>query len=197
MKPESFEKLTHLKRIIGQMGIAEKVAFISDVSGKLQPDMLLTSDGKHRYSEENILCVALGALVADSKDEFEWITGFYGGGYQSELRRGLYHGKGEIPSKDWQREIRRLYHLIKQNSAGLKLPPLREFHHEVGSGAWKESKYDSPATVKMQATDSFLVCYNKKAFTSLRYKTNRPFMQGIHSRIASSTRPSTTYFMRD
>ena len=49
--------------------------------------------------------------------------------------------KGEIPSKDWQREIRRLYHLIKAISADLKLPPLREFHHEVGSGAWMESKY--------------------------------------------------------
>jgi hypothetical protein len=60
----------------------------------------------------------------------------------AELRRGLYHGKGEIPSRDWQREIRRLYHLIKANSAGLKLPQLREFPQEVGSGAWKESKFD-------------------------------------------------------
>jgi hypothetical protein len=141
MKPESFEKLIRLKGIIGGMSIADKVAFISDVSGKLRPDMLVTSDGKHRYSEENILSVALGALVADERDEFERITGFYGGGYQSELRRGLYHGKGEIPSKDWQREIRRLYYVIKAISADLKLPPLREFHHEFGSGAWMESKY--------------------------------------------------------
>ena len=142
MKPESFEKLTRLKSIIGQMSIADKVAFVAEVSSKLPPDMLKTSDGKHTYSEENILSVALGALVADDRDEFERITGFYGGGYQSALRRGLYHGKGEIPSKDWQREIRRLYHLIKAISADLKLPPLREFHHEVGSGAWKESKYE-------------------------------------------------------
>ena len=93
MTPESFEKLTHLKSIIGQMGIADKVAFTTAVSDKLQPNMLKTSDGKHPYSEENILSVALGALVADDRDEFERITGFYGGGYQSELRRGLYHGR--------------------------------------------------------------------------------------------------------
>ena len=123
------------------MSIADKVAFVAEVSSKLPPDMLKTSDGKHTYSEENILSVALGALIADNRNEFERITGFYGGGYQSELRRGLYHGKGEIPSKDWQREIRRLYHLIKAISADLKLPPLREFHHEVGIGAWRESKY--------------------------------------------------------
>src|ERR1700682_2816564 len=98
MKPESFEKLTRLKSIIGQMSIADKVAFVAEVSGKLSPDMLKTSDGNHPYSEENILSVGLGALVADDRDEFERITGFYGSGYQSELRRGLYHGKGEIPS---------------------------------------------------------------------------------------------------
>ena len=40
------------------MSIAEKVAFVAEVSGKLQPDMLRTSDGKHVYSEENILSVA-------------------------------------------------------------------------------------------------------------------------------------------
>jgi hypothetical protein len=141
MKPESFEKLTHLKSIIGQMSIADKVAFVAEVSGKLQPEQLKTSDGKHSYSEENILSVALGVLVADNREEFGRITGFYGGGYQSELRKGLYHGKGEIPSKDWQREIRRLYHLIKAVSADLKLPELRQFHHEVGSGAWMESKF--------------------------------------------------------
>ena len=81
-------------------------------------------------------------MVADDRDEFERITGFYGSGYQSEIRRGLYHGKGKIPSKDWQSEIRRLYHMIRQNSADLKLPQLREFHQEVGSGAWRESKYE-------------------------------------------------------
>ena len=142
MTPESFEKLTHLKSIIGQMSIADKVAFTTEVSDNLLPDMLKTSDGKHAYSEENILSVALGALVADDRDEFERITGFYGGGYQSELRRGLYHGKGEIPLSQWRKEIRRLYHLIRENSADLKLPQLRESHQEVGSGAWRESKYE-------------------------------------------------------
>jgi hypothetical protein len=51
MKPESFEKLTRLKNIVGQMSIADKVAFTTEVSGKLQPDMLKTSDGKHSFSE--------------------------------------------------------------------------------------------------------------------------------------------------
>jgi hypothetical protein len=60
MSPESFEKLTHLKSVIGQMSIADKVTFTAEVSSKLQPDMLRTSDGKHPYSEENILSVALG-----------------------------------------------------------------------------------------------------------------------------------------
>jgi hypothetical protein len=93
-------------------------------------------------SVKNILSVALGALGTDDRAEFEHVAGFYGGGYQSELRKGLYHGKGEIPHKDWRREIRRLYHMIKQKSTDLKLPQLREFHYEVGSGAWKESKYE-------------------------------------------------------
>ena len=97
MTPESFEKLTRLKSIVGQMSIADKVAFTTEVSAKLQPDMLKTSDGKHPYSEENILSVALGALIADNRGEFEHITGFYGTGYKSELRRGLYHGKGRSP----------------------------------------------------------------------------------------------------
>jgi hypothetical protein len=78
MNTQSFEKLTRLKSIIGQMGIADKVAFVAEVSGKLPPDALKTSDGTHAYSEENILSVALGALVADDRNEFERITGFYG-----------------------------------------------------------------------------------------------------------------------
>ena len=69
------------------MSIADKVAFTTEVSDKLLPDMLKTSDGKHPYSEENILSVALGALIADDRNECERITGFYGGGYQSELRK--------------------------------------------------------------------------------------------------------------
>jgi hypothetical protein len=127
MTPQSFEKLTLLKRIIGQMSIAEKVAFVAEVRSKLTTEMLKTSDGKHAYSEENILSVALGALIADDKKEFEHITGFYGGGYRSEFRKGLYHGHGDVPLTQWRKEIRRLYHKIKENSAGLQLPKLREF----------------------------------------------------------------------
>jgi hypothetical protein len=141
MKPESFQKLSYLKKVIGQMSIADKITFVAGVSSKLPPDALKTSDGEHAFSEENILSVALGALGTDDRVEFEHVAGFYGGGYQSELRKGLYHGKGEIPHKDSRREIRRLYHMIKQNSTGLKLSQLREFNHEVGSGAWMESKY--------------------------------------------------------
>jgi hypothetical protein len=67
--------------------------------------MLKTSDGQYTFSEENILSVALGAAVADDKEEFEHICGFYGGGYQSALRNGLYHGKGDIPMSQWRKEI--------------------------------------------------------------------------------------------
>jgi hypothetical protein len=148
MTPESFAKLTLLKQVVGQMSLAEKMVFVAEVTSKLPPEALKTSDGKHAYSEENMLCVALLVLVADDREEFQHIGGFYGGGYRSELRKGLYHGKGEIPSKEWQREIRRLYYLIKAVSADLQLPQLREFHQEfqefhqeVGSGAWKEFKY--------------------------------------------------------
>jgi hypothetical protein len=34
--------------------------------------------------------------------------------------------------------------MIKQNSADLKLPQFRELHQEVGTAAWKESKYQWP-----------------------------------------------------
>jgi hypothetical protein len=136
------------------MSLAEKMAFVADVRSKLPPEALKTSNGQHAYSEENLLAVALLTLVADDREEFERIGGFYGTGYRSELRRGLYHGKGDITSRDWQREIRRLHHLIKSVSGELKLPELREcFQWEnprrenpqleaVGSGAWMESKYD-------------------------------------------------------
>jgi hypothetical protein len=153
MSPESFAKLTLLKQIIGQMSLSEKMTFVAEVTSKLPPEALKTSDGNHPYSEENFLAVALLALVANNKDEFGRIGGFYGTGYRSELRRGLYHGKGEIPNNIWQREIRRLYYSIKAISAGLKLPELREYPQrecaqlenpqpeEIGSGAWMESKY--------------------------------------------------------
>jgi hypothetical protein len=154
MSPEMFAKLTRLKGIIGQMSLAEKMAFVADVRSKLPPEALKTSDGNHSFSEENVLAVALLTLVADNREEFVRISGFYGTGYRSELRRGLYHGKGEIPSKDWQREIRRLHHLIKEVIGELKLPELREYSQResrcqenpqleaVGSDSWMESKYE-------------------------------------------------------
>jgi hypothetical protein len=154
MTPESFAKLTLLKQTIGQMSLAEKMAFVADVRSKLPPDGLKTSDGQHAYSEENFLTVALLTLVAANRDEFVRIGGFYGTGYRSELRRGLYHGKGDIPNADWQREIRRLHHLIKAVSGELKLPELREYSQResrcqenpqleaVGSDSWMESKYE-------------------------------------------------------
>jgi hypothetical protein len=152
MSPGSFAKLTLLKKIIGQMGIAEKMAFVAEVTSKLPAEALKTSDGQHVFSEENLLVVALLTLVADDREEFVRIGGFYGTGYRSELRRGLYHGKGEIPNKDWQKEIRRLHHLIKSVSSELKLPELREYPaREVPpddlyvrpiDDAWRESKFD-------------------------------------------------------
>jgi hypothetical protein len=131
MKPESYEKLTRLKQIIGQMSISDKVAFVAAVSSRLTPDMLKTSDGQYTFSEENLLSVALGALISDTTNEFEAITGFYGGGYQSALRKGLYHGKGDISDSQWRKEIRRLYHKIKQNIGDMTLPPLREFQESI------------------------------------------------------------------
>jgi hypothetical protein len=154
MTPECFAKLTLLKKIIGQMGLAEKMAFVADVTSKLPPEALKTSDGQHAYSEENLLAVGLLALVADNRDEFGRIGGFYGTGYRSELRKGLYHGKGDLPNNYWQREIRRLHYLIKANSAELRLPQLREYPQRenprqdnpeleaVGSDGWMESKYE-------------------------------------------------------
>src|SRR5271166_3570150 len=102
---ESFAKLTRLKKIFGQMSISDKVAFVSQIRSKLPSDALKTSDGTYTFSEENILSVALGGLIAVTKNEFESITGFYGGGYQSPLRKGLYHGKGDIPDSQWKKEI--------------------------------------------------------------------------------------------
>jgi hypothetical protein len=152
MTPESFAKLTLLKQIIGQMSLAEKMAFVADLRSKLPPEALKTSNGQHAYSDENLLAVALLTLVADNVDEFGRIGGFYGTGYRSELRRGLYHGKGDLPNGEWRREIRRLHHLIKAVSGELRLPELRAQRENsrrenpqleaVGSGAWMESKYD-------------------------------------------------------
>ena len=61
----------------------------------------------------------------------------------------MYHGKGEMPNNQWRREIRRLYHLIKQNVGDVQLPELREYvprvpqdDWNVPQDAWKFSKYE-------------------------------------------------------
>lgn len=124
------------------MSISDKVAFVAQIKTHLSPEMLKFSDGTHMFSEENILSVALGALIADSRDEFEHMVGFYGGGYQSEIRRGMYHGKGDIPMNLWRKEIRRLYHLIKQNASDVKLPEVAESSEDfVSANAWQLSKF--------------------------------------------------------
>jgi hypothetical protein len=142
MEAESFAKLTRLKQIYGQMSLADKVAFVSQIRSKLPPEALKTSDGTHTFSEENIFSVALGALIAVGRNEFESITGFYGGGYQSLLRKGVYHGKGDIPMNLWRREIRPLCHLIKQHAGDVQLPELREYVPSVSQDAWEFSKYE-------------------------------------------------------
>jgi hypothetical protein len=62
--------------------------------------------------------------------------------YRSAFRNGLYHGQGEIPLSQWHKEIRRLYHIIKQH-AEVKLPQLeeRELEESINSNLWKFSKY--------------------------------------------------------
>jgi hypothetical protein len=142
VKEESFEKLTRLKRIVGQMSIADKVAFVAEISSRLTPEMLKTSDGTHTFTEENLLSVAFGALLADGRDEFERMVGFYGGGYHSVLRKGMYHGKGDIPLNVWHKEMRRLYHIIRQNASDVKLPEVTEFSEDfVSANAWQLSKF--------------------------------------------------------
>ena len=130
MDKELFDTLKLLQRIIGQMSIADKVAFVIRIGARLEPDMMATSDG-HKFTEENIISVTLGVLATDSLREFEAICGFYAGGYRSALRAGLYHGKGDIPNTLWRREIRRLYHNIKDNIGNMALPSVREFQYDL------------------------------------------------------------------
>jgi hypothetical protein len=131
MEADLFAKLTRLKKIVGQMSISDKLAYVAQIKSHLSPEMLKTSDGTHTFSEENILSVGLGAAVTQNRNEFEHIVGFYGGGYKSEIRRGMYHGKGEIPSQTWQREMRRLYYMIKQHAGDVPLPELQDFQPKV------------------------------------------------------------------
>jgi hypothetical protein len=97
MTPGSFAKLTLLKQIIGQMSIADKVAFVAEVTSKLPPEGFKTSDGQHTYSEENILAVALLTLVADDREEFQHIGGFYWDGVSVGTSKGSLPWQGRDP----------------------------------------------------------------------------------------------------
>jgi hypothetical protein len=116
MTTESFEKLQQLKSILGAMSIADKIDYTNTVSSFLPSSVLKTSDGHHTHSLlRNILSVTLGALVTDTRQEFEAVCGFYRNKYRSDLREGLYHGRGDVPHSQWRKEIRALYHNIKNN----------------------------------------------------------------------------------
>ena len=104
------------------MSVADKVAYAMSVAERLPANMLKASDGNHAFTTENILPVTLGALESDTRNEFEAICGCYGSGYRSALREGLYHDKGDIPTSQWRKEIRMLYHNIKENIGDLELP---------------------------------------------------------------------------
>jgi hypothetical protein len=70
------------------------------------------------------------------------MVGFYGGGYHSVLRKGMYHGKGDIPLIVWHKEMRRLYHMIRQNASDVKVPEVTEFSEDfVSANAWQLSKF--------------------------------------------------------
>jgi hypothetical protein len=142
MEAELFGKLTRLKRILWQMSIADKVAFVTEIRNKLPSDALKTLDGTHVFSEENLLCVGLATLSVDNRDDFEHMAGMYGGGYKSDLRRGVYHGKGDIPGSPWRKDIRRLYRLIKEHAGDVQLPEVKEVPEDlVPANAWEMSKY--------------------------------------------------------
>lgn len=142
MEAELFEKLGVLKGVIGQMSLSDKMSFIALITSKLKPEQLKFEDGSHEFSEENLLSVGLITRVTADRDEFERIGGLYGGGYQSDLRKGLYHGCGDTPIKIWRKEIRKLFHVVTESCADLQLPPLKEGTGEFGAGSWKESKYE-------------------------------------------------------
>lgn len=113
MNPELFEKLGRLKQTEKQMNLREKAKFVSGLVAKLPAEALKTSDGFYTFSDETLFAAGLTASFANTRDEFERMAGLYATGYRSELRKGLFRGRGEIPLKGWQKEIRRLYHLIK------------------------------------------------------------------------------------
>jgi hypothetical protein len=155
MESQLFEKLTRMKKIIGRMSINDKLTFVSQISNRLTPEMLKTSDGQP-FTTENILAVGLAARFADNKDEFKRITGFYEGGYKSEIRRGMYHNRGSIPHNVWAKEMFRLYHRVKHHVGDVSPPEMQDFQPKVRlellqedfsqeelvpADAWQMSKY--------------------------------------------------------
>ena len=121
MDPLIFEKLKTAKRFVNRMSLVDKIKFVAAVSGKLEPGSLTTPDGR-RFSEENILAVGLVASVAETRDQFDRIIGAYGGGYESDLRKGYYHNRGDVPNSEWRKGMRRLYYRIRAIIADVALP---------------------------------------------------------------------------
>lgn len=143
MEAALFEKLGLLKSVIGQMSIADKVKFAGEVASRLTPEQLKFEDGSHEFCEENLLVVGLVSRMTTDRNEFEAITGQYDGGYQSDLRKGIYQGRGDVPLKVWRKEIRRLWHNVKVNCEGLHLPAVKGGTPEPGESSWRESKYET------------------------------------------------------
>lgn len=139
MKIELYEKLQQLKVVMRQLDMSARLALLERVRAQLPPEALMTSDGQHVFSVENLLVVALVTSHVNDRNEFDSITGLYNGGYQSELRRCVYHGSNG--SKTWSREIHRLYHSVKEHVT-VTLPQLREEEEDyVPADAWKVSKF--------------------------------------------------------
>jgi predicted DNA-binding protein (UPF0278 family) len=122
MNTDTFAKLKLATGIITRMTISDKIEYVETVFARLTKNMLTTSEGERAFSTENILSVALGAILTDTREEFEAICGFYRTGYRSALRDGLYNGRGDIPHSQWRKEIRMLYHNIKDNVDHIPLP---------------------------------------------------------------------------
>jgi len=90
-------------------------------------------------SAENLLVMALVTPHADDKDDLASMCGLYQGGYQSELRRCVYHNSAGVPQ--WKTEINRLCHVVKEHVT-VTLPQLREEEEDyVPADAWKVSKF--------------------------------------------------------
>src|SRR5271167_4046539 len=85
------------------------------------------------------IVVATQELCIPNKDELASMCGLYQGGYQSELRRCVYHNSAGVPQ--WKTEINRLYYLVKEHVT-VTLPQLGEEEEDyVPADAWKVSKF--------------------------------------------------------